>query len=355
MPPPEVQVSLPITDREVTDYEDFPGRIMAVDDITVRARVTGYLIKAKFKEGTEVTKDDVLFEVDPRPYKAELARAEGNVLQAQGHLKRLEADYQRASGLVARGAMGREDFDKVAGDRTEAAGALEVAKANLDLARLNLEYTQVRAPLSGRVGRRFIDPGNLVKADDTALTTIVSLDPIYAYFNLDERSTLKAQQLIREKKIEWNPDKGLPVWLGMANEEGFPRRDGKIKFVDNRVDPDTGTWQLRALFTNPDRALTPGLFVRIRLPVGNPYKPLLVAEEALGTDQGQKFLYVVDTAKKVDYRRVKVGRLHDGLRVITDGLTVREMVVVSGLQRVRPGIEVNPELVPMRKDDKVTR
>src|SRR5262249_40986833 len=159
--------------RAVTDYEDFPGRIMAVNDITVRARVTGYLVKANFKEGAEVTKDDVLFEIDPRPYRAELARAEGNVLQAQGHLKRLEADYQRASMLFTRGAMGREDFDKVAGDRTEAAGALDVAKANRDLAQLNVEYTQVRAPLSGRIGRRFIDPGNLVKADDTALTTIV--------------------------------------------------------------------------------------------------------------------------------------------------------------------------------------
>src|SRR5262249_28189739 len=151
MPPPEVQVSYPVTDRAVTDYEDFPGRIMAVNDITVRARVTGYLVKANFKEGAEVTKDDVLFEIDPRPYRAELARAEGNVLQAQGHLKRLEADYQRASMLFTRGAMGREDFDKVAGDRTEAAGALDVAKANRDLAQLNVEYTQVRAPLSGRI------------------------------------------------------------------------------------------------------------------------------------------------------------------------------------------------------------
>jgi RND family efflux transporter MFP subunit len=347
MPPPEVHVSLPITNRQVTDYEDFPGRIMAINDVIIRARVTGYLVQANFKEGADVQKDDVLFEIDPRPYTAELMRADGNVLQAKGHLKRLDADYQRAAALFGRGALGREDFDKVSGDRTEAAGALEVAKANLELAKLNLEYTKVRAPMNGRIGRRFIDPGNLVKADDTSLTTIVSLDPVYSYFNLDERSTLKAQQLIREGKVEWNPDVGMPVWLGLANEDDFPRKDGKIKFADNRVDPDTGTWQLRAIFANPDKCLTPGLFVRIRLPVGNPYTPILITEEALGTDQGQKFVYVVDDAGKVDYRRVKVGRLHDGLRVITEGLAPREKVVVSGLQRVRPGIVVKPEVVPM--------
>jgi RND family efflux transporter MFP subunit len=345
MPPPEVHVSLPVI-RQVTDYEDFPGRMVAVNDVTVRARVTGPLEKANFKEGADVKQGEVLFEIDSRQYRAELARAEGNVLQAEGRLKRLDADYVRASTLFTRGAMGREDFDRVAGDRTEAAGALEVAKANRDLAALNLGYTKVLAPLTGRISRRFVDPGNLVKLDDTPLTTIVSLDPIYAYFELDERSTLLAQQLIREGKIRWSPDVGLPVWLGLANEEGFPRK-GTIHFFDNRIDPDTGTLQLRALFPNPDHTLSPGLFVRIHLPIGDPYQAVLVAEEALGTDQGQKFVYVVDDDGNVAYRRVKVGRLHNGLRVITEGLATGEKVVVSGLQRVRQGIKVQAEVVNM--------
>jgi RND family efflux transporter MFP subunit len=344
-PPPEVQVSLPET-REVTDYEDFPGRMEAVNDVTVRARVTGYLEKVHFTEGADVKKGDVLFEIDPRPYKAELARAEGNVLQSQGRLKRLEADYQRATTLIPRGAMGREDFDRVVGDRNEASGALEVAKANRDMAQLNLAWTQVQAPLSGRISRRFVDPGNLVKADDTALTTIVSLDPIYASFDLDERSMLRAQRLIREGKIQWSPDVGLPVMLGLADEDTFPRQ-GTINFADNRVEPDTGTWRLRALFPNPDHMLAPGLFVRIRLPIGQPYKAVLIAEEALGTDQGQKFVYVVDDANRVSYRRVKVGRLHGGQRVITEGLSATDKVIVSGLQRIRQGIEVKPDVVPM--------
>jgi RND family efflux transporter MFP subunit len=344
-PPPEVQVSLPIT-REVTDYEDFPGRMEAINDITLRARVTGYLDKALCPEGAEVKQGDLLFEIDPRPYQAEQARAEGNVLVSEGRLRRLNAEYQRMTDLFPKGAVGREEFDRVAGDRTEATGTVEVAKANRNLANLNLSFTKVRSPLNGRVSRRFIDPGNLVKADDTPLTTVVSLDPIYAYFDLDERSTLKAQRLIRQGKIQWSPDVGLPVMLGLADEEGFSK-NGTINFADNRVDPDTGTWRLRAVFANPDRSLSPGLFVRIRLPIGKPYQAILVSEEALGTDQGQKFVYVVDDADKISYRRVKVGRLHQGLRVIAEGLKTTEKVVVSGLQRVHQGIEVKPQLMDM--------
>jgi RND family efflux transporter MFP subunit len=358
---PEVSVSLPVI-KEVTDYEDFPGRVEAKHAVEIRARVTGYLEKFHFKEGAEVKKNDLLFEIDDRPYKAELARAEGAITQGEGRLKRLEADLRRATDLVAKKSIATEEFDRINGDLKEAEGTLEVARAARDLARLNVEFTRVKAPQDGRISRRFIDPGNMVKADETALTTIVSLDPVYAYFDLDERSTLKAQRLLREGKVKWDPDHPIPLFLGLADEEGrFPRR-GLIDFADNRVDPDTGTWRLRATFQNPDHALYPGLYVRIRLPVGEPYKALLVAEQALGTDQGQKFVYVVDKANKVDYRRVKVGRIHDGLRVIlppeykvedgkkviVSGLEPGERVVVNGLQRVRPGVEVRPQMVEMR-------
>jgi RND family efflux transporter MFP subunit len=341
---PEVKVSLPVT-REVVDYVDFPGRAEAIQSIDLRARVTGYLDKVHFKEGADVKEGDVLVEIDARSYKAELARAEANLIQSEARRKRLEADYKRAEHLFARDAMGREEFDKVAGDRAEAIAAVGVAKASRDLAELNVSYCKICAPISGRISRRYIDPGNLVKADDTVLTTLVSRGPIYAYFDLDERTAMHLQKMIREGKIKWSLDAELPVLLALA-EEGYHHK-GEINFADNRVDPDTGTWRLRGLFANKDHVLTPGLFVRIRLPLGEPFKALLVSEQALGTDQGQKFVYVVDPSGKVEYRRVKVGRLHDGLRAITDGLAPGEKVVVHGLQRVRPGIQVNPVVVEM--------
>ncbi len=342
---PEVDVSLPIT-RTVADYELFPGRIVAVNSVEIRARVTGYLEKVHFREGADVTKGDLLFEIDSRPYDAELARSEGAVLQSQGRVDRLEGDYERARGLLAKGAMSAEEVARITGDRTEAQGQLMVNKAARDLARLNLSFTKVKAPLSGRISMRSIDPGNLVKADDTSVTSIVSLDPVYAYFDLDERSLLKLKRLIREKKIEWSMDSGIPVYLGLADEKGFPH-EGTINFADNRVDADTGTWRLRGRFDNKDQALSPGVFVRVQLPIGNSYQATLVAEEALGTDQGQKFIYVVDDTNHIDYRKIKVGRLHDGMRVIESGVTTGEQVVVSGLQRVRKGIEVKATVVPM--------
>jgi RND family efflux transporter MFP subunit len=354
MPPAEVSVSKPET-REVTDYEDFPGRIEAVDSVEVRARVSGYLEKVHFKEGAMVKKGDLLFEIDARLYEAELARAEGSVVQYEGQLKRLEADYHRVSNLLPSRAANREEFDKIVGDREVASGSLKVVMAERDKANLNLGWTKVRAPVSGRISRKLITPGNMVKADDTALTTIVSLDPVYAYFDLDERTTLRFQRLIRAGKVQWSTDAGLQVFLGLADEKDFPRK-GTIDFADNRVDTDTGTWQLRALFNNDDKSLSPGLFVRVRLPIGSAYQALVVSEQALSTDQGQKYVYVVEKAEKtvdgakrtvdqVAYRRVKVGRLHNGLRVITDGLKGDERVVVSGLQRVRPGAEVAPVLL----------
>jgi RND family efflux transporter MFP subunit len=337
---PEVVVSYPVV-KEVTDYEDFPGRVEAINAVDVRARVTGYLQSMHFKEGSEVKKGDLLFEIDPRPYQAELARTEGSVTQSEGHLRRLEYDYQRALTLYPKGAMGREDFDKTVGDRSEAVGALAVAKAARDMARLNVDWTKVHAPISGRISRRNIDPGNMVKADDTPLTTIVSLDPIYAYFDLDERTTLRLQRPLREKKIIWSTDAGLPVLLGLADEEGFPK-SGIITFADNRVDPDTGTWRLRGVFKNPDYALSPGMFVRIRLPIGTPHQAILISEQAISSDQGRKYVSVVGRDNKIENRSVKIGRLHDGLRVVTEGLTTRERIVVSGLQRIRPGMEVQP-------------
>ena len=347
MPPPEVDVSLPVT-GEVTDYVDFPGRIEAVNSVEVLARVTGYLEKVHFREGGDVEEGDLLFEIDSRSYDAELARAEGNVVQSEGRLARLNGDFERAQSLQAKGAMSKEEISRITGDRTEAQGAVAVNKAARDLAALNVSFTKVRAPISGRISRRSISSGNLVKADDTSVTSIVSLDPVYAYFDLDERTMLLLKRLIREKKIEWSLDSGLPLLMGLADEQGFPRQ-GTINFAENRVDPDTGTWRLRGRFDNHDNALSPGLFVRVRLPIGVAHQAILITEEALGTDQGQKFIYVIDKAGKAEYRRIKIGRLHEGMRVVEEGLTTGEKIVVDGLQRVRPGIEVKAKLVPMPK------
>src|SRR5262245_37219014 len=325
---PEVDVSHPAT-AMVTDYEFFPGRLGATKSVEIRARVTGYLEQVQFQEGTDVTEGTVLFEIDPRPYEAERDRAEGNVTQSKGRLKRMEEEFDRAKGLNARGILSKEEMARVTGDLTEAKGALQVNEAALALAELNLEFTKVKAPISGRISSRFIEKGNLVKADETTVTTIVSLDPIYAVFDLDERSMLRLKRLIREKKIDWSLKKGMKVQLGLSNQEGFPF-EGEINFADNRVDADTGTWRLRGTFQNPDlntdpdpehipdHALSPGLFARIRLPMGHPYQAVLVSESALGTDQGQKYLYVVDQAGQAERRDVKVGQIHDGLRVILE-------------------------------------
>ena len=342
---PEVHVSVPVM-AEVTDYQDFPGRLAAVNSVEVRARVTGYLNKIHFEEGSEVEQGDLLFEIDPRPYEAELARAKGNVVQAEGRLKRLDSEFKRAKDLASRKAISQEEIDRITGDRTEALGAVAVSEAAVEMAELNLSFTKVTAPLSGRIGNRTLDPGNLVKADETSVTVIVSTNPIYVNFDLDERTMLRLKRLIAEKKISWSTKGGIPVLIGLADEEGYPHA-GTINFADNRVDADSGTWRLRGRFDNSDGLLTPGLFVRVRLPIGGPVKSLLITEEALGTDQGQKFVYVVKPDKMVEYRRIKVGRIHDGLRVVLDGLTTGEQIIHSGLQRARPGNPVAPKVVEM--------
>lgn len=345
--PPEVLVGLPVR-KTVTDYEETTGRVEPVRSVEVRARATGYLQKVNFLEGSEVKEGEVLMEIDPRPYQAEFDRAEANVTQAEAHLTRLKSDYERATVLRGRDAIGREEFDKVSGDRNEALAAVQVAKAARDLAHLNLEFTKVKAPISGLVSRKFIDVGNLVKADETSLTTIVTQDPMFAYFDVDERTLLRLRRLMQEGVLPSSPGtSGIMVEMGLADEDGFPHR-GKIDFVDNRLDNNTGTLHMRCVFPNPKRLLTPGLFVRFRVPIGQPHPVILAPEEALGTDQGRKFLYVLDGEDKVTYRPVRVGRLYEGYRVITDGLKEGERIVVDGLQRVRPGVLVAPKEAPQQ-------
>lgn len=337
MPPqriPEVIVGTPVR-KNIIDYEECTGRTEAYQTVEVRARVTGYLQKVNFVEGKKVKKGDILFEIDARPYDAEMARTEANVVQAEAHLTRLSSEYQRANTLQGRNAISREEFDKIAGDRAEAVAAVGVAKAGRELAKLNLSFTKVVASVDGVISRKLIDEGNLVKADETPLTTIVTQDPMYAYFDVDERSSLRLLRLLQKGEIQYPP-----VLMGLADEANeFPHK-GTVDFVDNRIDTNTGTLHMRCSFPNPNGTLTPGLFVRIRFIFGEQERVILVPEEAIGADQGRKFLFVVNAADQIESRSVKVGKVHDGLRVISEGLTGNERIVINGLQRVRPGIKV---------------
>jgi RND family efflux transporter MFP subunit len=348
-PPPSVTVSYPL-EREVTDYADFTARTAAVDSVELRARVSGYLDKVNFKEGALVKKGDVLFEIDPRTYQAVVKNAEGNLAAVEARVRRLDADLARAKLLIRSRSISREEYDKIFGDRGEAVASEAALKAAVERAQLDLGFTKVTAPVSGRISRYFVTVGNLVQAGDltggTLLTTIVSVDPMYAYFDVDEHTVLRVKQLIRAGKAKTPDDAEIPLWLGLANESGHPHR-GAINFIDNQVNPKTGTLRVRGVFANKDEALSPGYFARIRVPIGVAHKTLLVTERALDTDQGQKVVYVVDKDNRVVAHPVRLGALHDGRREITDGLTPGERVIVNGLQLVRPGMTVEPNLVDM--------
>jgi RND family efflux transporter MFP subunit len=346
--PTTVTVSRPIV-RDVTDYADFTGRTAAVDSVEVRAHVWGYLDRVNFREGALVKKDDVLFEIDPRTYRADFDRARGTVAQYEARVHRTERDYRRARTLLARGAVSQEDHDRYEADHREAVANLDVARANRDLAALNLGYTKVTAPVGGRASRYAVTVGNLVQSGDqgggTLLTTVVSVDPMYVYFDMDERTVLRVRQLIREGKAR-SAGAGWPVAMGLANQEGFPHR-GTIDFEDNQVNPKTGTLRVRGVLPNKDEGLSPGLFARVRVPIGRAHRALLITDRAVDTDQGRKVLYVVNDKNEVVSRPVRLGALHDGLREVTEGLTPGEAVIVSGLQQVRPGVTVQPRLVDM--------
>jgi RND family efflux transporter MFP subunit len=350
--PPEtaqVTVSYPV-ERYVTDYADFTGRTAAVDSVEVRAHVWGYLDKVNFKEGALVKKGDVLFELDPRPYQAIMNQARAKVAQDEAQLTFDEAEYQRNVNLVRTGAVSRSDLDKTAAARGVDAANIAADKAVVASRQLDLEYTKVTAPVSGRVSRYIVTVGNLIQSGDqgggTVLTTIVSVDPMYAYFDVDEHTVLRVRQLIRQGKAKSARNGEVPVWLGLGNEAGCPHQ-GTVNFVDNQINPRTGTLRLRGVFPNKDEVLLPGHFARVRVPIGLPHPALLISDRALDTDQGQKIVYVVNDKNEVVSRPFQLGALHDGLREITDGLKPGERVIVNGLQQVRPGVTVEPKLVDM--------
>ncbi len=344
--PVEVIASKAVT-REIVDFEDFTGRIEALERIEIKARATGHLLKIYFKEGDKVKKKAPLFDIDPTVYKAEYDRADANVGLASLKVKRLKADFERARVLYANMSLGQEAYDKAMGEFQEAAAAEQVALATRKVAEVNLSYTKIVSPIDGVASRALIDPFNLVKADETILTTVMSMDPIYAYFDVDERTKLRLQRLVHEGKIRSTSENESLVLLALSDESDFKDHVGKINFIDNHFNPTTGTMRLRASFPNPDRLLTPGLFVRIRLPIGDPHTSVVIPEKAIGSDQGQRYVYVVGADNEISQRKIQVGSLIQPLRVVTKGLQEGESVVVSGLQRVRPRIKVDAKIEPI--------
>ena len=342
-PPPKVTVSQPIN-REVVEWEEYTGRLEAVESVEVRARVNGYLQSIHFKNGTIVKQGDLLFVIDPRPYQAELERAKAELALANARLERTGKDLARAQMLVRSRAVSEEEVDTRVSDQRQAQETVQAARAMVNAAQLNVEFTQVRAPISGRISRNLVSVGNLINGgttQSTVLTTIVSLDPIYCYFEADERSFLRGIRQSRNGDRATGRTGKQPVYVALADEEGFPHQ-GSIDFVDNRLDQNTGTITVRAVLPNADLLLTPGLFARVRVPAGDKYKALMLPPEAVGSDLSQQFVFVVDNQNLAQYRKVTPGPIIDGLRVIRDGIQPDDWVIVKGVQRAKTGAKVDP-------------
>ena len=352
-PPLEVSVSQPI-EEPVQDALEFTGRTRAVDSVQVRARVTGYVTKVAFTAGALVNAGDLLFEIDPREYEATVMRAEGEVARLRAQLARTESEVARNTALRPSGAASQRELERAVAERGAAEGELKAKIAQLELAKLDVEFTRVTAPVSGRVSQAEVTPGNLVVVGASGgplLTTVVSLDPIYVDFDADERALIRLRKVQIARDGTAKPENAqavaAPVMVGLADDEGFPHK-GNIDFVDNQVDPSTGTIRVRALLPNPNRLLAPGLFVRVRLPVGEVRPGVLVTDRAIGTDQDRKYVLVVNDKNVVEYRPVKLGGLHGGLRAVAEGISAKDWVVVNGIQRARPGVTVAPQKVDMR-------
>ena len=349
--PPDVSVSQPI-ERPVTEYYTTTGRTSAVDQVEIRSRVAGYLVNVNFADGAEVKAGSVLFEIDPRPYQAAVLRAQGDLAKWQAQLRKAEADVARNKRLFPKGAASEKDVESSVAAKDSAEAEIVSSKARLVDAKLDLEFSRVVAPVDGQLSRTAVTKGNLIQggvSGSTLLTTLVSVDPLYVYLDADERALLVARERARGSRDGRIADARavkIPIEIGLADEQGFSRR-GVIDFIDNRVDPATGTIQIRGVFDNADRKMSPGMFVRARLPIDEMEKALLVTGRAIGTDQGNKYLLVVNEKNVVEYRPVVLGIESGELRVVSSGIKAGEWVITNGIQRVRPGVTVKPERTAM--------
>ncbi len=354
-PPPAVTVSYPVQ-REVTDYAFYTGRTAAIKSVAIIPRASGFIVQIPFKEGDDVQEGDLLFQIDPRPYEALVNQAKAQVALNKAQLKYSEAALQRdiaSNKAAASQAVSLEQIDQDRSTVAQNIASIEAAQANLAVQEINLGFTRVTSPIAGRVSYYYLTLGNLAVQDQSRLTTVVSQDPIYAYFDADELTVIRVHELIRSGKLHsiYEGGQRISVWLALANETGFPH-EGYLDFANNEFTASTATLRVRGVFKNPkpavgDRLLSPAMFVRVRVPVSPPHPALLIAQGAVGTDQDVSFVYILNAGNEVVRRTVKLGSVHDGMQEIQEGVGADDRVLISGLQHARPGMVVNPKLEPM--------
>jgi multidrug efflux system membrane fusion protein len=340
-PPAEVTYAMPVV-KEVIDWDEYPGRLEAVEFVEVRARVGGFIETAPFEEGSVVKAGDVLFTLDVRPMKAQLEQAEADRLTAIAQRDQAKVEYERVLKLLPTRAVSEQEVDTRRQQWKAREAMVEAAEASVQAAELNVEFATVTAPIGGRIGRKLVTPGNLVNGgagNATLLTTITSRDPVYCYVDVDERTVQRYRQMAVESRRRSARELRIPAYVGLATESGFPHL-GSIDFVDNRVNPNTGTLQARAVLPNEDDLLQPGYFARLRVPAQDAMKVTLISDVAIGLDQTQKYVLVLNAKDEVEYRKITTGKVFDGLRAV-EGLEAGERVIVSGLMRIRPGMKVN--------------
>ncbi|MBO9829058.1 efflux RND transporter periplasmic adaptor subunit [Xanthomonas sp. A2111] len=348
-PPPSVGVA-PALQKQISQWDEFSGRVEAVEHVDLRPRVSGYIDKVAYVEGQEVKKGQVLFTIDARSYRADLARAEADLVRARTQAKLSASEAARAKTLSEQQAISTESWEQRRAAAEQAQADVLAAQAAVDSARLNLEWTQVRAPIDGRAGRAMVTAGNLVTAGDSAsvLTTLVSLDKVHVYFDADEGTFLRYAQMARDGQRPSERDGSLPVQVGLVGEDGYPHA-GKVDFLDNQLVRSTGTIHVRALLDNADRRFTPGLFARVRLLGSGRFDAVLIDDRAVLTDQDRKYVYVVDKDGKAQRRDVQLGRSAEGLRIVQSGLSAGDKVIVDGVQKVfMPGMPVQAKPIALQ-------
>ena len=349
---PQVSVAQVVYER-VTEWDQFTGRLQAPQTVNLVPRVSGYLEQVHFNEGALVNKGDLLVQIDPRPFAAEVARLQAELQSVESAAILADAEYGRAEKLSAQRAISAELLDSRQARKQQTAAAVASVRAALHRAELDLSYTSIRAPISGRVSYALITAGNYVNAGQSQLTSLVSTDKMYAYFDVDEQSYLKYARLSDEgKRADTREASANPVSMALANEQHYSHH-GQIDFVDNQLNGQTGTIRIRASFSNPDNSLLPGLFARIRLAGSASYDGILIDEKAIGTDLNNKFVLVVNSNNQLEYRAITLGEKVNGLRIVTDGLTASDKIVVNGLQRVMPNMQIEPKLVPMASNEQL--
>jgi multidrug efflux system membrane fusion protein len=347
-PPPEVDVAT-VVSKPVRQWDQFTGRIAAIEAVEIRARVSGYLSRVAFKEGDEVKEGDLLFVIDRRPYKAALDSAAAQLERAKATARLADILDQRSQQLIKTGAISRNEFDRNSTSLAQANAEVSAAEAALETAKLNLDYTEVRSPITGKVSRTMLTQGNLVQADQTVLTSVVSQDPVYVYFQPDEQTFQRYGDMARKGERAASAN---PVRVGLAGDQGHPH-EGTVNFINNQVDATTGTITMRAVVPNADRVFVPGMYARVQLEGSGEFKAMLIDEKAVMTDQDRKYVYVLGPESKATRKNIVLGGTSDGLRVVQSGLDPSDKVIVAGLQKIfAPGMPVKPNEVPMVKPPK---